>query len=156
MNKLDVSQLLTIQSVVDNRKVAESTTEEWFNIIGHLDYDQALEAMRLHNAESEKYMMPVHVIANVKRIRDSATKHRSVSPINEIHYPVPKNLDAWSKGHGSPQEFAKQEAIYHQQCRDEGFNPHAITPYMRRDYVCYSCIGDSPEENVDLATGVVG
>lgn len=38
--------------------------------------------------------------------------------------PFPKNLDAWSAAWDDPREFSRQIAVYHQQCLDEGFQPH--------------------------------
>lgn len=71
MNKLELAQLLTIASAVDNRTVAPETVEAWHPIIGHLDYGIAVEAVQLHFAESDKYLLPAHVNACARRVKET-------------------------------------------------------------------------------------
>lgn len=70
MNKLECAQLLTIVSAVDNRTVLPGTVEVWHPIIKHLDLDVAVEAVQLHFAESDKYLLPAHVNACARRVRE--------------------------------------------------------------------------------------
>lgn len=51
----------------DNRQVDELTLREWFDTIGHLKFEDAIEAVRLHRRESLEYLMPAHLVANVRR-----------------------------------------------------------------------------------------
>lgn len=69
MNKTEVAQLLTVASMVDNRTVAPETVEMWFPLVYDIDYDTAVTAVQMHFRESDKYLLPVHVRENVKRIR---------------------------------------------------------------------------------------
>ena len=74
MNKLELAQLLTIASAVDNRTVAPETVNAWHPIVGHLDYEIAVEAVQLHFAESDKYLLPAHVNACARRVKDARAR----------------------------------------------------------------------------------
>lgn len=154
MNKLEVSEFLTVVSVLDSRKVNPETVEVWHDLIGNLDYEDAIAAAAMHRQESVAWLEPHHIIANVKRIRSERSTNRGIDRSHEERLPSPKNLDAWSAAWDSPREFSRQEAIYHQQLRDQGFDPHKIRLGMRSDWQCYSCL-ESPLDNVDPYTGVV-
>jgi len=78
MDKLEVAKLLTIVSTVDNRKVAEETVLGWYELIGDIDYDVALEAVRMHQKESAEWLMPAHVRANSKRVRDARDRQHRI------------------------------------------------------------------------------
>lgn len=69
MNRQEVGQLLTLAALVDNRSVTNEACLMWHSIVGHLDYERAVEAMRAHYAESSEWLLPVHVITRVKRSR---------------------------------------------------------------------------------------
>jgi len=75
MNKTQVAKLLTIASAVDNRRVEPETVNAWFELIGDLPVDVALQAVRMHQRESDEYLMPVHVRRNALKVfadRDKA------------------------------------------------------------------------------------
>lgn len=69
MNIAETTELLTRVQIIDNRRVEEATVLAWFELVDDLDFDQALEAVRLHFRESTEYLKPVHVRAGVERIR---------------------------------------------------------------------------------------
>jgi hypothetical protein len=68
VNKSDVAKILTIASAVDNRTVAPETVNAWFELIGYLSVDVALEAVRMHQRDSQDYLMPIHVRRNAARV----------------------------------------------------------------------------------------
>jgi len=70
MNKLELAKLLTIVSAIDNRTVAPETVNVWHPIVGHLGFGVASEAVRLHFSETDKYLLPAHVIACARRVQD--------------------------------------------------------------------------------------
>ena len=71
MNKTEVAKLLTVASGVDNRNVSAEVVEVWFPIVGHLEYEIALEALKIHFKESTDWLLPAHVIRNARRAREA-------------------------------------------------------------------------------------
>jgi hypothetical protein len=69
MNIEGTNDLLVHIQIVDNRQVGDATVLEWHELVGDLDYDEALEAVRLHFRDSTEYLKPAHVRAGVERIR---------------------------------------------------------------------------------------
>lgn len=53
----------------DNRDVGQVTVASWQQIIGHLDFGDAVEAVVMHRRESADWLMPAHVVRNVARVR---------------------------------------------------------------------------------------
>lgn len=73
MTELDVSKLLTVASMIDNRTVQPETVREWHRLIRDLDPGVARHAMEMHFSESDRYLLPSHVLANATRISRQAT-----------------------------------------------------------------------------------
>jgi gamma-glutamyltranspeptidase len=71
---LEVSQLLTMASAYDNRTVKPDTVMAWLAIVGDIPADVAAEALKLHFAESEKYLQPHHIVANARRVVDQRAR----------------------------------------------------------------------------------
>lgn len=78
MNKSDVAKVLTIASAVDNRRVEPETVNAWFELIGDLSVEVAVEAVRLHQRESDDYLMPVHVRRNAARVLRELDRGKNV------------------------------------------------------------------------------
>lgn len=70
MNKLEVSQLLTAISTYDNRKIATETVEAWYLVLRGFDYEEASEAVVLHFSRSTDWLLPAHIITNIRIIQD--------------------------------------------------------------------------------------
>lgn len=68
MNKTEMAKLLTIASAIDNRKLTTEAVEAWFMVIGDIDYDVAVEAVRQHFDASTDYLVPNHVRVLSSRI----------------------------------------------------------------------------------------
>ena len=79
MNKQECAKVLAKIQLGDNRQADKLTLEEWFDTIGHLPFGPAIEAVRLHRQESTDYLMPAHVIRNVRRLEE-----RTLPPRVEI------------------------------------------------------------------------
>ena len=72
MNKQEIGQLLTLAALVDNRTETAEACLMWHEIIGHLDYQQAVDAMREHYRETTDWLMPAHVIQRVRAAHRAA------------------------------------------------------------------------------------
>lgn len=68
MTKQEVAKLLAKISLIDNRKVDALTLAEWFDIVGHLDFVLAVEAVREHRQTSTDYLQPAHIVAIAYRL----------------------------------------------------------------------------------------
>lgn len=112
MNKLELSKLLTIASLVDNRTVTPETVEAWHAAIGHLGYNDSVDALNVHRRDSTEYLQPAHITAGVRlitarrardnRINQQAIEQRSIT------------LDR--------AEFERLTALYTEQARKEKAN----------------------------------
>lgn len=79
MNKLELSQLLTVASGIDNRTVTPDVVEIWFPILQDIDYDVAVEAMQMHYRESTDWLMPAIVRRNASRVLERRDRERRMS-----------------------------------------------------------------------------
>lgn len=68
MNKAEMAKVLTIASAIDNRKLSSEAVEAWFMVVGDIDYEVAVEAVRRHFDESSDYLVPNHVRVISQRI----------------------------------------------------------------------------------------
>jgi hypothetical protein len=94
VNRAECAKVLAKIQLGDNRQVDQLTLEEWFDTIGHLRFEDAVGAVRLHRQESTDYLMPAHVIRNVHRARETRLPPRAVEAgANDcrahVGYPVP-------------------------------------------------------------------
>lgn len=69
MNIVQTNDLLTHIQVIDNRQIGDSTVLAWHELVEDLDFDAAIEAVRLHFRESTEYLKPAHIRAGIERIR---------------------------------------------------------------------------------------
>lgn len=66
----EVARLLAAAAMFDYRKVEKADAQAWHLLLGDLDYDDAIEAVRRHYAESTDRLMPAHVRHGVRAIRN--------------------------------------------------------------------------------------
>lgn len=57
----DAPRLLAMAAARDNRKPSQPMALAWFQDLGDLDFDTAVEAMNRHYRTSTDYLMPVHI-----------------------------------------------------------------------------------------------
>lgn len=69
MNKQEIGQLLTMAALVDNRTVTTEACLMWHEVIGHLNYEDSLAAVKAHFRESDEWLMPRHVVSRVRLVR---------------------------------------------------------------------------------------
>lgn len=70
----ECAQVLTKIQLGDNRQADRLVLAEWFDTIGHLDFGDAVGAVKLHRQESTDYLMPAHVIAGARRLADERAR----------------------------------------------------------------------------------
>jgi len=68
MNRNDVIDVLTVIAAGDRRTVGEADVSLWLGTIGGLDKADAIAAVGKHFQTSEKWLMPVHLIALAREI----------------------------------------------------------------------------------------
>ena len=78
MTPLEVSQLLTVASAYDNRTVKPEQVMAWYAVVEAIPADVASEALKMHFAESEKYLQPFHIVANARRVLDARARDERV------------------------------------------------------------------------------
>lgn len=66
----DTARLLAACAMYDFRAVETADAAAWHHVIGDVDYDDAMEAVRRHYQSSTDRMMPAHVRQGVKAIRE--------------------------------------------------------------------------------------
>lgn len=68
MNIEQVAAVLAKIKIGDNRQVTPLVIAEWHDTIGHVPYEDAIEAVRMHRRESTEWLTPAHLLRNVGRI----------------------------------------------------------------------------------------
>lgn len=123
MSPQEVAQVVTKIQVGDNRQVDRLVLAEWVDAIGHLQYGDAIEAVRLHRKESTEYLQPAHVIAGAKRVRQSRNAAPEIGAPLGTGSPAPLNMRAMTRAAkaGDWDEFRRQAAIYNRQLVDAGY-----------------------------------
>lgn len=108
----------------DNRQVDELTLREWHDTIGHLNFADAVEAVRLHRQNSTDYLMPAHVVAGAKAVARERVMREPIEA-GYVSAPKPDNFEALvaAKRSGDPARIARERGIYNRQCVDSGFPP---------------------------------
>ena len=117
----ELKKVLAKIQLGDNRQVDSLTLREWFDTIGHLDFQDTITAITMFRRESTDYLMPAHLVANVKRIREdrAASSQVELGSFELRGDNKPKNFDAMSKAWNDQNRFAAEVAKYEQQLRDE-------------------------------------
>lgn len=70
MDLREAFQLLTLASARDGRTVDKEVASVWAEDLRNVNIADAVEAATMHYRESTAWLMPNHVIANVRRIRE--------------------------------------------------------------------------------------
>lgn len=100
MNKRETAMLLGRISVIDGRKLPDTAVETWHEIIGHVPYAEALEALRIVASESPETIKPAHLLRARKTAR-AEIERRATRAARQ------RALDAASK----PQRVADLERV---------------------------------------------
>lgn len=108
----------------DNREVSQVIVAEWHDTIGHLNFADAVEAVRLHRQNSTDYLMPAHVVAGAKAVSRERVMREPLEA-GHLSAPKPDNFEALvaAKRSGDPVRIARERGIYNRQCVDAGLGP---------------------------------
>jgi hypothetical protein len=85
----DVARMLAACAMYDYREVEEVDAKAWHLIIGDLDFDDAMEAVLRHYADSTERMKPAHVRQGVKAVRAERRRLES-HPARQLPSPFEK------------------------------------------------------------------
>lgn len=88
----DTARLLAACAMYDFRSVETADAAAWHHVIGDLDYDDAMEAVRLHYQQSTDRMMPAHVRQGVKAIRAERAR-REKHEARELPSPFEEDMN---------------------------------------------------------------
>ena len=91
MNAAQVAAVVAKIRLGDNRETSREVILEWVDSIGDLDFDDAVEAVRMHRRETTVYLQPAHVRANVRLLR--ARRERDVRVSQPMVAATPITLD---------------------------------------------------------------
>ncbi len=84
MQRSETAKLLAKAALIDNRHIDRETVEAWHEVIGHIELEVALAALTIHRQSSTDYLMPAHIIANLRKARDAqeieANRRRALEP----------------------------------------------------------------------------
>jgi hypothetical protein len=90
MNAEQVAAVVAKIRIGDNRETSPEVILEWLDTIGHLRFEDAIAAVKLHRQESTAYLMPAHVIANARRVSElRAVNAGGVYCDTHAWYPLP-------------------------------------------------------------------
>jgi hypothetical protein len=90
MNAEQVAAVVAKIRIGDNRETSPEVILEWLDTIGHLRFEDAIAAVKLHRQESTAYLMPAHVIANARRVSEQrAVTAGGVFCATHAWYPLP-------------------------------------------------------------------
>ena len=93
MNIEQAAAVLAKAAALDNRSQSDAAILAWHEVIGDLDYRDALNAVTIHRRESTEYLMPVHV-------RRIAEKLRTERQELEFHEQQRRELEAYAANAG--------------------------------------------------------
>lgn len=71
MNEPEAFQLLTLASARDGRTVTQSVAKVWAVDLAWVNLPDAVDALTLHYRESDKWVMPAHIIGGARRVREA-------------------------------------------------------------------------------------
>jgi 5,10-methenyltetrahydromethanopterin hydrogenase len=74
MKPSEAAELLSLAAAWDDRKVTSEKAKAWAESLAGLDPQDCAEAIRAHFADSTEYLMPAHIKAGVKKIRNDRIK----------------------------------------------------------------------------------
>jgi len=69
MNRAEVSLLLGVCASFDARTIGEADVIAWHDVLGDLNYSDAVNAVKSHYGSSADRIMPAHVRSGVRQIR---------------------------------------------------------------------------------------
>lgn len=90
-----MAHLLAKIQVGDNRNVDRLVLVDWMEVVGHLDYRDAYEAVLHHRRASTDYLTQAHVIAGARRVREARERAARLSRPAIEKKPITLDKAAW-------------------------------------------------------------
>lgn len=75
----EVVKVLARVQMDDNRQVDRVVVQAWIQEIGHLDFEDALEAVVMHRKSTPAWLMAAHICENVRLIRNRRARDERVA-----------------------------------------------------------------------------
>jgi len=76
MNRSEAATLLALAAARDRRTIGDVDVLAWAEDLADVGFEEARQALGRHFRESEDWLMPVHIRAHVKRIREEQQRRR--------------------------------------------------------------------------------
>ena len=139
MNQQELGRVVARIQAGDNRTVDHVTMAHWGETIGHLPYQDALEAVVMHFRESTDYLMPAHVLAGAARVWKARNPSNDTIPggYREVDgrrpAPMPDNMDALTAVWNDPVGWAREIAKYDAQLVAAGHPPVGVRVHGLRE-----------------------
>lgn len=80
----EVVKVLARVQMDDNRQVDRVVVNAWIQEIGHLDFQDALEAVVMHRKTTTAWLMAAHICENVRLIRNQRARDERVNNPRQI------------------------------------------------------------------------
>jgi hypothetical protein len=93
MKHSEISLLFGVMAAYDRRTTGEADVRAWHDVIGDLDFTDAVQAVKAHYRESSAWVMPADVRARVKKIREE--RLAAVGDDALVPDADPDDVDAW-------------------------------------------------------------
>lgn len=71
MDEREAFQLLTLASARDGRTVSQAVARVWASDLDRVSLEDAVGAAQVHYRESTDWMLPAHIVRNVKRAHET-------------------------------------------------------------------------------------
>lgn len=136
MNAAEVAAVVAKIRLGDNRETSREVILEWADSIGDLDFDDAVQAVRMHRRESTEYLVAAHIRLGVLRIKAARSPSNDSTPARYLQLqagllpsaPKPANFDAMCAVWADPDAFARELAVYDAQLAQARRAPSAADP----------------------------
>lgn len=79
----EIALVLGKAASVDRRTIGRADVLAWHEIIGHLEFLDALQAVRRHYSRTRDFLMPSDILAEVKLLR-SEREDKNPHPVREL------------------------------------------------------------------------
>ena len=86
MDEREAFQLLTLASARDGRTVSQAVARVWADDLSGVALVDAVSAVRLHFQESTDWLLPAHVVRNVKRALETRLPPRAEVTAGECRH----------------------------------------------------------------------
>lgn len=93
MTRADTARLLAVIAAFDRRTVGEADVIAWSDVLGDCTPAECVDAVRAHFARSSEWLMPAHVVAEVRLVRQRAAEHAWAERLHAELPPVPPVLE---------------------------------------------------------------